>query len=299
MTLLLQVPYHGIIADEALLRPHTTGMLSGYKNAWFLMGAAAVQFSVMMSVPVFSIYILQIISVPVFVGITIMSMRVKASHPSEPPFRLTLRSAIDSYKMTPASHGMMYWIILVYFIASAGLQWERYLYYFVRDCISPSQALAKVIASRAYLLCMVSSACACACYSALSHLTRTIGNCRLFITSLLLLAGGTALLIFVDTPWHFMCVCLLFGISSGLMLSAAFALAVENIPAGQQESLRCPAPPPAPHALAPCVLHARCACFTRTASLTPVQHVLVSNVRVWHGESLLARAAAGALRPQG
>ena len=236
--LLLQVPYHGIIADEAGLRPHTTGMLSGYKNTWFLLGAATIQFSVMTGIHVFSIYILQIIMVPLFVGITIMSMRVKESHPSDPPFRLTLRSALSSYKLSPTTHGMLFWVIIAYFIASAGLQWERYLYYFVRDCISPGEPLAKVIASRAYLLCMVTSACACACYSALSDLTRRVGNRRLFTASLLLLAGGSVLLIFVETPAQFMCACLPIGISSGVMLSAAFALAVENIPPGQQESLR-------------------------------------------------------------
>ena len=46
-----EVPYHGIIADEAELRPRTLGILSGYKMAWFLLGAALCQVAVMQGMP--------------------------------------------------------------------------------------------------------------------------------------------------------------------------------------------------------------------------------------------------------
>ena len=127
-----EVPYHGIIADEAELRPRTLGILSGYKMAWFLLGAAVCQLAVVKSVSIFHIYVAQIISVPVFVGITMKCMHVVPALPSDPPFKLTIRSAIDCYRMSPSTHGVLFWITAAYFFLSAALQWERFLFFFVR-----------------------------------------------------------------------------------------------------------------------------------------------------------------------
>ena len=232
-----EVAYHGIIADEAELRPRTRGILSGYKTAWFICGAAYVQCALMMGFSTFSIYVAQIISVPLFLGLSAISMHVAPSLPSEPPFKLTLQTAADCYKLSPSTHGLFFWVTVSYFFASGGLQYERFLYFFVRDCISPSETLAKIIASRAYLACLVACACGAICYSAFGC-TRRLGNRRCFMISAFLISSSTFLLILVETPLQLYVVFTSVGISSGLMLSSSFALALEHIPQGHHESLR-------------------------------------------------------------
>ena len=232
-----EVPYHGIIADEAELRPRTLGILSGYKMAWFLLGAALCQVAVSMGMSTISIYIAQIVLLPLFVGFTIKSMLVTASHPSDPPFRLTLRSAIASYTMSPSTHGILFWITASYFFLSAALQWERFLFFFVRDCISPTVSLAKVVASRAYIVCLVASACGAVCYSAFAC-TRRLGDRRCWLLNTFCLGAITCCMIFVETPAQLYYVAFAFGVNNGLFLSSSFALAIQHIPQGHQESLR-------------------------------------------------------------
>jgi hypothetical protein len=232
-----EVAYHGIIADEAELRPRTNSILSGYKTAWFIGGAACVQFAVISGFSTFSIYIAQLASVPLFLALTAASMHLSPTHACDPPFKLTLQSAARCYSASPASLGVFFWVIVAYFFVSAGLQWERFLFYFVRDCISPSVVLAKVYASRAYLACLVACACGAVCYSALGC-TRQFGNRRCFMFSTFLIAGCSLWLIFVVTQLQLYLAIAALGAATGLMLSSSFALAVEHIPKGHVESLR-------------------------------------------------------------
>jgi hypothetical protein len=238
-----EVPYHGIIADEAELRPRTLPILSGYKMAWFLLGAALCQLAVMTGMLTTNIYAAQAIALLLFVGFTAKSMHVAASHPSQPPFTLTLRSAIDSYRMSPSSHGVLFWITASYFFLTAALQWERFLFFYVRDCIAPTIPRAKVVASTAYILCLVASACGAACYSALPC-SRRLGDRRCWLINTFFLAAITFCIIFVDSPAQLYYVSLAFGINNGMFLSSSFALAVKHIPSGHQESLRFTSPPP-------------------------------------------------------
>ena len=240
-----EVPYHGIIADEADLRPTTLPILSGYKMAWFLLGAALCQLAVMTGMLTSSIYAAQAIALLLFVAITAKSMHVAPSTPSQgqPPFTLTLRSAIDCYRMTPSSHGVLFWITASYFFLTAALQWERYLFFFVRDCIATTLLRAKVVASTAYLVALVASACGAACYSA-AACTRRLGDRRCWLLNTVCLAAVTFCMIFVHTPAQLYYVSLAFGINNGMFLSASFALAVKHIPNGNQESLRCTSIPP-------------------------------------------------------
>jgi MFS family permease len=232
-----EVAYHGIIADEAELRPRTHGILSGYKTAWFIGGAACVQVAIIMGFSTFSIYVAQIISVPFFFGITAISMHVAPSLPSEPTFKLTLEKAADCYKLSPSIHGQFFWVIVAYFFASGGLQWERFLFFFARDCITPSVSLAKIIGSRAYLASLVACACGAICYSAFGC-TRRLGNRRCFMISTFLVACATFALMLVETPIQLYVVFTSVGAFAGLMLSSSFALALEHIPQGHLESLR-------------------------------------------------------------
>jgi hypothetical protein len=232
-----EVPYHGIIADEAELRPRTLGILSGYKMAWFLLGAAVCQLAVVKSVSIFHIYVAQIISVPVFVGITMKCMHVVPALPSDPPFKLTIRSAIDCYRMSPSTHGVLFWITAAYFFLSAALQWERFLFFFVRDCIAATVPFAEVVASQAYITCLAASACAALCYGAFASIQR-VGDRHCWLLSTFFLCAITVCMIFVVTPLQLYVASLAFGLGNGFMLSASFALAVQHIPLGHQESLR-------------------------------------------------------------
>jgi MFS family permease len=232
-----EVAYHGIIADEAELRPRTNGILSGYKTAWFIGGAACVQVAIIMGFSTFSIYVAQIVSVPLFFGLTAVSMHVTPSLPSEPTFKITVEAATNCYKLSPSIHGQFFWVIVAYFFASGGLQWERFLFFFARDCISPSVPLAKIIGSRAYLASLVACACGAICYSAFGC-TRRLGNRRCFMISTSLISCSTFVLILVETPIQLYAAFTAVGAFAGLMLSSSFALALEHIPQGHLESLR-------------------------------------------------------------
>lgn len=232
-----EVAYHGILADETDLRPRSNGILSGYKTAWFIGGAACVQGATILGFSTFSIYVAQAVSVPFFLGLTAVSMRVLPSLPSDPPFKLTLRAAANSYKLSPASHGVFFWVIVAYFFVTAGTQWERYLFFFVRDCISPSVPLARVHASRAYMACLVACASGAVCYSAFAC-TRRFGNRLCFMFSSILLACFTSTLIVVETPSQLYVAIVAVGVATGVMISSSFALALEHIPHNELESLR-------------------------------------------------------------
>ena len=232
-----EVAYHGILADEADLRPRTHGILSGYKTAWFIAGAACVQSAVMLGVSTFSLYVAQMLSVPLFFCLSAGSMRVAPSSESDPPFKLSLYAAIASYRLSPATHGAFFWVIVSYFFISAGLQWERFLYFFVRDCIVPSATLAKIYASRTYLVTLISCASGAIFYSVLGF-SRRFGNRRCFVLGAFLISVSTFVLIFVETTTQLYIAIAALGASTGLMLSSSFALALEHIPHGHQESLR-------------------------------------------------------------
>jgi MFS family permease len=175
--------------------------------------------------------------VPLFFCVSAASMRVEPSSESDPPFKLTLHAAISSYRLSHATHGVFFWVIVSYFFISAGLQWERFLFFFVRDCIVPSATLAKMYASRTYLVTLVSCASGAIFYSALGF-SRRFGNRRCFMLGTFLISGSTFVLIFVETTSQLYIAIAVLGVASGLMLSSSFALALEHIPHGHQESLR-------------------------------------------------------------
>jgi MFS family permease len=186
----------------------------------------------------FLVYIALIASVPLFVAITFKSMRVLPSHPTNPPFQLTLRDAVACYAMTPTSHGVLFWITASYFFLSAALQWERFLFFFVRDCVTATIPAAKAVASVAYFICLIASACGALCYGAFACSHR-FGDRRCWLVSTFGLCAMTVLMITIHTPVQLYCISLVFGAFNGFFLSSSFSLAVQHIPHGQQESLRC------------------------------------------------------------
>jgi len=111
------------------------------------------------------------------------------------------------------------------------------LYFFVRDCIVPSATLAKIYASRTYLVTLISCASGAIFYSVLGF-SRRFGNRRCFVLGAFLISVSTFVLIFVETTTQLYIAIAALGASTGLMLSSSFALALEHIPHGHQESLR-------------------------------------------------------------
>jgi MFS family permease len=164
-------------------------------------------------------------------------MRVLPSLPAQPPFQLTLRAAVACYAMTPASHGVLFWITASYFFLSAALQWERFLFFFVRDCVTATIPAAKAVASSAYFICLAASACGAICYGAFACSQR-LGDRRCWLVSTFGLCAMTALMIAVHSPQQLYFISLAFGVFNGLFLSSSFSLAVQHIPHGHQESLR-------------------------------------------------------------
>ena len=77
------------------------------------------------------------------------------------------------------------------------------------------------------------------CDNWVSSLGRRLPLANLFLfASLCIMCAITVCMIFVETPAQLYVASLAFGLGNGFMLSASFALAVQHIPHGQQESLR-------------------------------------------------------------